>query len=151
MQVNQNLDTKVKQKNSNNCYRWLFKEIGCIVSGFLMYLIGCTSIYIMVLVSVERYYLIQNSFKTKINTNQVVFSILVCFFLGFAWAIFPLFGWSHYSLEGAHTSCSVEWNEKSFNVISYNITILITVFIIPVIAIAFTNIKLIFMVKIFCV
>ena len=30
----------------------------------------------------------------------------------------PFFGfWSHYSLEGLQVSCSVEWKEKSFNVV----------------------------------
>ncbi|RNA28801.1 melanopsin [Brachionus plicatilis] len=132
---------------TNFACRWLFQEIGCMISGFMMYLIGCTSIYIMALVSLERYCLIYNSFKTKIDVHQVVFSVLLCFILGFIWAILPIFGWSHYSLEGAYTSCSVEWNEKSFNVVSYNITIFITVFIIPIAVISFTNLKLIFMIQ----
>lgn len=70
-----------------------------------------------------------------------------CFILGLIWATLPIFGWSHYSLEGVQTSCSVEWNEKNFNVLSYNVTILIAVFILPVSIIAYTNIRLILMVE----
>ena len=101
----------------------------------------------MSLISIERYKIIKSSLQKNLNMNQVVFSILGSVFLGIFWALLPIFGWSHYSLEGALTSCSVEWNEKSFNVLSYNVTILITVFIIPVSIILITNTKLIFMVK----
>jgi len=33
----------------------------------------------------------------------------------------PMFGWSYYSLEDGLVSCSVEYNEKSINLISYNL------------------------------
>ena len=69
-------------------------------------------------------------------------SIFVSFIGALAWAMMPLFGWSYYSLEGGLTSCSIEWSEKSFNVISYNITILICVFIIPLIVIIGSNLAL---------
>ena len=35
--------------------RWVFEKIGCYISGSLMYFIGCTSIYLLVVLSVERY------------------------------------------------------------------------------------------------
>ena len=66
-----------------------------------------------------------------------------CLVLGLIWPILPLFGWSHYTLEGALTSCTVEWAERSFNVVSYNITIWICGFLIPLIIIVYTNYKLI--------
>jgi hypothetical protein len=59
----------------------------------------------------------------------------------------PMFGWSHYSLEGALTSCSVEWFEKSFNVISYNISMFIFVYFIPLLIIFGTSLGLIILVK----
>ncbi|CAF1150452.1 unnamed protein product [Brachionus calyciflorus] len=127
--------------------KWILNELGCVVSGFLMYFIGCTSIYIMALISLERYFMIYNSLKTKLNSNQVLFSIFVCGILGFIWAFLPIVGWSHYSLEGALTSCSVEWNERNFNVLSYNVTIFITVFFIPILIIVITNFKLIKLIK----
>ncbi|CAF0893793.1 unnamed protein product [Brachionus calyciflorus] len=132
---------------SNFKCRWILKDLGCVISGFLMYFIGCTSIYIMALISLERYFMIYNSLKTKLNSNQVLFSILICVILGFIWAFLPLVGWSHYSLEGALTSCSVEWNERNFNVLSYNVTIFITVFFIPILIIVITNFKLIKLIK----
>jgi hypothetical protein len=73
------------------------------------------------------------------TTLTVVFA---CVINGLIWAVLPLFGWSHYSLEGAGTSCSVEWQERSFNVISYNVTIFVLVFLVPVVLIIATSIKL---------
>ena len=58
----------------------------------------------------------------------------------------PLVGWSYYSLEGALTSCSVEWAERSFSVISYNIFIFILTFVLPTLVISITNLKMIFIV-----
>lgn len=61
----------------------------------------------------------------------------------------PVFGWSYYSLEGALTSCSIEWHERSFNVISYNMTIFVATFIMPFGVIAITNIKLLLIVRLY--
>lgn len=82
-----------------------------------------------------------------LNLKLTTIIIALCALFGVIWAIFPVLGWSHYSLEGALTSCSVEWNEKSFNVVSYNITIFTFVYIIPLIAIIYSNLRLIFMVN----
>lgn len=54
-----------------------------------------------------------------------------------------MLGWSYYSLEGALTSCSVEWKDKSWNVITYNITIFVFVFIIPFLSIMLIHVKII--------
>ena len=35
--------------------RWPYSKEFCTVSGFIVYFIGCTSIYIMVAISLERY------------------------------------------------------------------------------------------------
>ena len=48
-------------------------------------------------------------------------------------------GWSYYSQEGSRTTCSVEWEDPSFNVQSYNVTILVTVYVIPLTLIVYFN------------
>ena len=65
------------------------------------------------------------------------------------WSAVPIFGWSYYSLEDGIVSCSVEYNEKSLNVISYNIGMFIFVFILPFGITIYTNIKSILIVKLF--
>ena len=67
--------------------------------------------------------------------------------MGIFWAIIPLFGWSEYSLEGALISCSVEWNKRTTSVISYNISITVLVYLIPLLVIIITNAKIIYTVR----
>ena len=67
---------------------------------------------------------------------------LICLFLGIFWSILPVLGWSHYSLEGILVSCSIEWDEKSFAVQSYNITVFIFVYLIPMAIIIVFNYRI---------
>ena len=39
---------------SNFACRWVFPEMGCGVSGFIMYFVGCSGIYLMTAISIER-------------------------------------------------------------------------------------------------
>ena len=82
------------------------------------------------------------TYKTKI------LSIIACLLFGLLWPILPLFGWSYYTLEGGLTSCTVEWSERSSNVISYNVTIWIGGFFLPLVIIVYTNVKMLLIVRI---
>ena len=98
---------------SNLSCKWTFKKIGCILSGFVMYFIGCTSIYLMAAISFERFYIIHKPMSVRtINKRLTTGAIIACGLFGAFWSAMPVFGWSYYSLEGALTSCSVEWHEK---------------------------------------
>ena len=88
----------------------------------------------------------------QINIKQItrkfkLASIATCLLLGVLWPVLPLFGWSFYTLEGGLTTCAVEWAERSIAVVSYNATIFIFVFFVPLFIITFTNIKLIYFVS----
>lgn len=63
--------------------------------------------------------------------------------IGIFWAIMPIFGWSQYKHEGLMISCSVEWKKKTPTVISYNICIILFVYIIPLVAFIYSNSKII--------
>lgn len=132
-----------------NC-QWFLGKAGCFVSGFVMYFIGCASIFLMMAISFERLYIIYCPMNIKlISLRTSLLTIAICLLFGFLWAAFPLVGWSRYSLEGALTSCSVEWNERSLNVISYNVAMFLFVYIVPLIVLVATNIKLIQIVRSF--
>ena len=147
--------------------RWLFKRIGCILEGYIMYFLGCTSMFLMVAIAIERFVWVIKLILEKIiklisilrfyviykplNMRKIRFStnigvIVFCSLKGMFWATLPLFGWSRYTLEGALTSCSVEWKERSANVTSYNITIFVLVYFIPILCILSTSIKLLLIV-----
>ncbi len=74
-------------------------------------------------------------------------SILISILIGIFWAIVPLFGWSEYSLEGAMISCSVEWNKRTASIMSYNISIALFVFILPLVIIIIINGKIVYIVR----
>ena len=59
----------------------------------------------------------------------------------------PLLGWSHYSFEGVGTSCSIEWQDQSLNVISYNMAVFIFVMVVPFIGIIVSNVLFIIQLK----
>lgn len=135
---------------SNFACRWIWAYQSCIFTAFFMYWIGCSSIYLLVALSIERLYIIYEPLSVRyVNRSLYVKAVVACILLGLVWPLLPLFGWSHYSFEGYDTSCSVEWSERSMNVISYNITILFFVFVIPLLILVYTNVKLIYAVSIF--
>ena len=113
-----------------------------------MYCIGLTQMYLMAAISFERFVIIYRPLSIKgINREKTLIVIAICTFIGLVWSLAPFLGWSYYSLEGALTSCSVEWSERSFNVISYNISIFAFSFLIPMGIIFFTNTRLIVIVS----
>ena len=97
-----------------------------------------------------RYYIIKNQTKKKfILFTRMRNNILIaasCLLFSLFWSLAPFLNWSYYSLESALTTCSVEWKEKSFNVISYNIAVFIFVYFAPMIILISSNIKTVFMV-----
>ena len=139
-------DFKITIKNKNLIRQKnliLFEQI-----GFIMYWVGCSQIYTMAAISLERFIIIFKPLSLKSITFKMSYIVMaICTFLGGFMASAPLFGWSYYSLEGSLTSCSVEWAERSTNVISYNIFIFCVTFCIPVCIIIPSNLKLLFIVS----
>jgi c-opsin len=118
----------------------------CILTGFIMFSIGTANIYILTALSIERLY-VATRFKKKRSFRSFLGIIGVCVGLALAWSTMPLLGWSKYSTEVTNTSCCVEWNEKSSDVISYNVTIFLTIFLLPLVFIFVANYKLILFVS----
>jgi c-opsin len=114
-----------------------------------MYFIGTAGVYLMVAMSIERLMIICRPMSIKKITHRILLIVIgVCLFLGLFWSILPIFGWSRYSLEGVGTSCSVEWYERSANVISYNIAMFVFVFFVPLFIIIVTNVKVVMIVRV---
>lgn len=130
---------------SININRWLFGRLGCTITAFLIFWSGSVTIYTLAALSHGHY----ESLKSQImgrkmpTIRQSCFKVFMCNLIALLWTLMPVFGWSSYSLEGIGTSCSIQWTEKSFNVKSFSITVLITVFVIPLLVIIIYNIKLI--------
>lgn len=128
--------------------RWIFKPLGCHFSAFVMYFVGCSTIHLMTAISFERYYVIKNTLiNGAISEKTKIKIIILCLLSGFFWAVLPLLGWSSYTLEKSKTTCSVVWHEKSFLVYSYNVTVFLFVYFIPIIIMFTIYIRLLVMVS----
>lgn len=130
-------------------FRWMFGALGCTLGGFMMFWTGSTSVYILAALSHGHYQALRNQLMghQPPSVRQCYLKVIGCMLLALVWTVMPIFGWSRYSFEGIGTSCSIEWNENSFNVFSYNITILVTIFCIPLFFMGYFNFKLIRVVR----
>ena len=70
-----------------------------------------------------------------------------CWLYALFWSILPLFEWSSYGPEGLGISCSVNWQSRSADDISYTILLMIFAFIIPMGIICFAYVKIYQLVK----
>ena len=99
----------------------------------------------MAAISFERYCgILKPSLADRINPKLM---LIACVLASFFWSGMPLLGWSHFALEDGKTGCCIEYRERSFNVISYNVAILIFVFTIPFGFVIGSNVHLFFIVS----
>ena len=103
----------------------------------------------MTSISYIRYITLKTPFNNNISSCRLIVKvILLSSILSLFWTVVPLLGWSYYTLEDNFVSCTIKSNDGTFNVISYNITILIFVFILPLIIIIITNMKSLILVRV---
>jgi hypothetical protein len=93
----------------------------------------------------KKFYRLRKFENLKVAARSIFISLL----MGIFWSSMPFLGWSEYNLEGLMISCSVEWNKKTVSVISYNISIMIFVYIIPLFTFIYTNSRIIYFVTMF--
>lgn len=124
--------------------KFTFGRYGCNWEAFVMYFIGCSSIYILVFISYIRYSQIRNPINDDRGPKYglAIKGIVASCLNGMFWALMPLFGWSEYAPEGAMISCCIEWNKRTYSVISYNIAITLFVYLIPLALLIFTNLRI---------
>ncbi|XP_025107397.1 visual pigment-like receptor peropsin isoform X2 [Pomacea canaliculata] len=112
---------------------WLYGHAGCTFEGFLVYLLGMTSMYSLAAISLDRYIVIAKPLLGPRITPRVAGgSIALCWLGGFLWAALPLVGWNEYRLEGGGISCSVVWESTSTLYTSYIWAIFFFCFLLPV-------------------
>jgi hypothetical protein len=129
--------------------RFLFGKFGCWFQGFGMFFLGSLSIYLFVSISIERYLM---TFKPKsVLTLKLSFVLLgLSVLLSFVWSVAPLFGWSSYVAEGILISCGVQWYNLDASVFSFNIIMLLFLYLVPVSIMLFTSslfIKQVYLIK----
>ena len=108
-----------------------------------MYFVGCTSIYLMAVISIDKLFIVYKPFMARhMSVGARLRIVFGCACAGLFWSSLPLAGWSYYSLEPSKTMCSVEWSTRSPSVTSYNVAMLLFVYIVPLCVIIVFNTKM---------
>ncbi|CAH1801655.1 unnamed protein product [Owenia fusiformis] len=118
-------------------HRWLFGRIGCEYEAFIQFFVGLSGIYLLAMLSLDRYLIIVRQ-VCRVSYTRYVVMITVCLLSALIWATLPLIGWSSYQLEAANTSCSVNWASKHPKDVSYVIAIFICCLAFPVMVMLFS-------------
>ena len=98
----------------------------------------------MVMISLDKFFLVYRPMIARSIKMRTRIGVCAgCALCALVWSTLPLLGWSHYSLDVARTSCALEWMEQSASVISFNTTIFVFVFLVPISLIVVFNAKLV--------
>lgn len=91
------------------------------------------SLCTLTLLAYERYNVVcKPRAGLKLNMRRSLVGLLFVWTFCLFWAVTPLLGWSSYGPEGVQTSCSLAWEERSWNNYSYLILYTLLCFILPV-------------------
>nr|AKS48307.1 Go coupled opsin 2 [Platynereis dumerilii] len=124
--------------------RWMFRDYGCKIYAFCTFFFSLVSLNTLVFLSIYRYVIVcRPSYKHHLNKRVTTWSIISSWIYGFFWAILPFFGWSHYTYEKFGTSCTIDWVDQSLSAITYDVTVIVTCFLIHVAIMIFCYQKII--------
>nr|XP_055048595.1 parietopsin [Misgurnus anguillicaudatus] len=115
----------------------------CVFQGFAVNYFGLVSLCTLTLLAYERYHVVCKPMAGfKLNVRRSCMGLLFVWLYCLFWAGAPLLGWSSYGPEGVQTSCSLGWEERSWNNYSYLIFYTILCFILPtaIIIYCYTNV-----------
>ncbi|XP_065644810.1 melanopsin-B isoform X2 [Hydra vulgaris] len=109
----------------------------CKLSAFFIAFPSFTTIAMLTLMALSRMVLLSTCF----HCNQINYKTLfrkigfISWIYGFIWAVFPLFGFSSYTLEDTHSRCSIDFSPKTIADKVYLIMIVTFGFLIPIVSI----------------
>ncbi|XP_053391147.1 melanopsin-like, partial [Mercenaria mercenaria] len=106
----------------------------CVYYGFSTTLLGITQISLLATIALDRYLVIVRPTHNTIGMNKAVIMVIMvmcCYGYGFLWAVLPAIGWSSYQLEGIRLRCAINWRSKRPLDLSYSMSILVLVWVVP--------------------
>lgn len=113
---------------------WMFGDAWCQGYGFITTLMGTTSVCILTSVALDRYYVIlRKPVAARITVFKAKLTIIGCIVYSSVWAFAPLLGWGRFEVERSRISCGPAWGSQELSAFTYNVSIFIFTFFIPVI------------------
>ncbi|CAF1664281.1 unnamed protein product, partial [Rotaria sordida] len=120
--------------------QWLYKRTGCQLSAIVAFLYGCSSSYLLCGASLSRCYIIIRPFQARyITVNKCIIISCIAIFIAFIWTILPVIGWNEYTMEGARTSCCINWYDRRTSYVAFLFFLFIVVYCIPLIILIIFN------------
>lgn len=117
-----------------------FSICGCVL--------GLVSLCTLTLLAFERYNVVcKPNTGLKLSVRRNILGLLLVWLFCLFWAVTPLFGWSSYGPEGVQTSCSLAWEERSWNNYSYLMLYILLCFVFPVTGIVYCYSKVLISMK----
>nr|BAQ54700.1 opsin, long-wavelength sensitive type [Sympetrum frequens] len=123
-----------------NCYyeTWVFGPLMCQIYGMTGSLFGCSSIWSMVLIAMDRYNVIVKGIAgAPLSTKKAVLWCFLVWVNAVVWTIFPMFGWNRYVPEGNMTACGTDYLSKDWLSRSYIIVYSFFVYWLPLFVIIY--------------
>ncbi|XP_071081092.1 rhodopsin, G0-coupled-like [Haliotis cracherodii] len=129
---------------SHFSYRWTFGDIGCRFYGFICFVCCLASMCTYVAISVYRYISIcrPTLLGRLLNGRRIPLVLVVIWVYSLFWATLPFFGWGAYAPEPFKTTCSLAWTDRSPSSISYIISAITFILIIPMTIMMFAYTKI---------
>lgn len=127
--------------------RWLYGRRGCMWYGFVNSCFGIVSLISLSILSYDRYSTLMVYNKRSADYRKPLLAVGGSWLYSVIWTVPPLLGWSSYGLEGAGTSCSVSWTEKSPRSHSYIICLFVFCLGLPVLIMVYCYSRLLYAVK----
>ncbi|XP_062332985.1 teleost multiple tissue opsin 3a isoform X1 [Osmerus eperlanus] len=119
--------------------RWLIGPYGCKWYGFANSLFGIVSLVSLAMLSYERYATVLRCTKAdQSDFRKAWLCVAGSWLYSLLWTVPPFLGWSSYGLEGAGTSCSVEWHQRSPASVSYVVCLFIFCLLLPLLLMVYS-------------
>lgn len=127
--------------------RWILGRVGCLVYGTLMTFLGLSQITLLASIAFTRYRYVVNN--CSIDTLVAKIVVIMCYLYAFIFSLAPLFGWSRPVVEPIGTSCGPNWAGTEPRDVSYNLTIFVLCFFVPLSIITFSYFMIYLKVRIY--
>lgn len=117
---------------SSYSHGWIWGDLGCVIEGGIVFLLGLAQLYLLCAVAFDRYIVIAKPLlSSKITPTVAMASSGLCWAGGLFWAGVPLLGWNYYRPEGSMVTCSVAFESDDPSVKSYVVAIFFFCLLIP--------------------
>ncbi|OWF49303.1 visual pigment-like receptor peropsin [Mizuhopecten yessoensis] len=127
---------------------WVFGEHGCILHGFAMTALGLFQIFILTVMSFEKYIIMaKKSWERLLSRTGTTVTIIGCSIIGLFLGSCPLIGWNSYKLEEQKTACAIDWSDRSPSALCYTVLLMFIGLVIPVSIMIFSYVNIFLVIR----